>query len=103
MIVLDINQTNGKYTETYVEDTVKEIVTDAKNFITTKYGGYYVCDGITVEMTEESETNNGFVMGDTGLVVLGYRSTLLMSKPNILGLLELNLIYILNSYKPNEK
>ena len=49
------------------------------------------------------QTNNGFVMGDTGLVVLGYRSTLLMSKPNILGLLELNLIYILNSYKPNEK
>lgn len=102
MIVLDINQTNGKHTETYVEDTIKEIVDDAKNFITTKYGGYYVCDGITVEMTEESETNNGFVMGDTGLVVIGYRSTLPLSKITILGLLELNLIHLLNSYRPND-
>ena len=102
MIVLDINQTNGKYTETYVEETVKEIVTDAKNFIITKYGGYYVCDGITIEMTEDSETNNGFVMGDTGLIVIGYRSTLPLSKITILGLLELNLIHLLNSYKPND-
>lgn len=96
MIVLDINQTNGKHSNEYIEVTVDRMLRLFTKKIQTNYGPYMVSENSSVIVDENTITNYGFIMSETGFIVLGFRSMLFTQ-----DILEIKLCNLLNSYKPN--